>query len=315
VPRRIDEPASVALSLGLVLVLATGCSGASGRGQTADDEEYYEAPTDRRGPRDSSRTEPETPPVEPEATPEVPTVLVRRAPTSSGSLEGDAAGRAIFGIAGELGECYGAADGAESGRGVMYVLIDVEAGGEVGGVLIGHSEVRDLELMECVEERLGALTMPESEGSSVVQTHLVFGASDEDEGRAMLRAYRTARDEAAREADVPVPLTAVREGVEGCFERAFRGRGTEGGRLVLQLSVDAEGRVTAVEITEDEGTEGRLDSCVEDVVGKLRLAVEEGQGSTISYPVILQPARAAEPETPGEPSPAAAPTEEPAPEE
>lgn len=218
----------------------------------------------------------------------MPRVLVRRAPRSRGSLDGDAAGQVIYENVGQLEECHTSAGGVDAGRGVVYVLLDVTARGQVDGVLIGHSDIENTRFMECLERELGELAMPATSESSVVQAHLVFGARDQDEGREMLRAYRASRAAQSDESEEAVPLTEVRRSVQGCYERVFRGRGTEGGRMVLTLTVDDDGRIESVEITEDS-LDGSLDSCIHTVVEKLRLELNEGMGSSVIYPVIISP--------------------------
>lgn len=233
----------------------------------------------------------------------VPRVLVRRAPRSRGSLDGNAAGQVIFENETLLEQCYASAGGVEAGRGVVYLLFDVTSRGAVDGVLIGHSDVENMGFLQCLERELGELSMPATSGSSVVQAHLVFGARDEDEGREMLRAYRASRDEETEVSDEAVPLTAVRQSVQGCYERVFRGRGTEGGRLVLTLNVEDDGRVASVDITEDS-FESALNICVHTVVEKLRLELDEGAGPSINYPVIISPsAQTNLPTTSDEPTP------------
>jgi hypothetical protein len=265
------------------MILAAGC--ASQRSTqpetTPSAEEYYSS--------GDERDEPDRPPAAGEVPgpgPTAPPALVRRAPTCSGGRDCDAAGRAIFERSEQLQACYEAAGADAVGRGVVYVLLDVQPEGAVEGVLVGYSDVRSTSFMRCLDEQLGALEMPASAAASVVQALLVFGARDRAEGRSMLAAYRAAR--AVSEQERVVPLTAIRQSVQSCHERTFRGRETQAGRLVLNVTVQEDGRVASVEITED-AFDGRLDECVIDTVEKLTLDVEEGMGTTFVYPVVLQP--------------------------
>lgn len=305
--RAIDGARRVA-ALVAVAVLAGCGAGLAGAG---DDDEYYRDSTDRRRARPAEATDAAAEPAsEPGAEPaaQLPPVLVRRAPTSSGPLDGDRAGAVIFGGERELRACYGGLT-SPAGAGVVYALLDVTAGGEVEGVLVGYSDVRDMRFLDCVEDALSRLAMPATSGPSVVQAYLVFGARDEAQARTMLRAYRAARAEDQGEGDEPQPMTAVREAVQGCAERVYRGRIETGGRLVLELGLEADGSVRSVAIGED-AFEGRLDDCVETAVEKLRLAVDEGAGTTISYPVIIQPTAAPAAAPAVEAAPAAAPATE-----
>jgi hypothetical protein len=124
----------------------------------------------------------------------------------------------------------------------------------------------------------------------------------------LLRAYRASRDAESEVSDEPVPLTAVRRSVQGCYERVYRGRGTEGGRLVLDITVQDDGRVESVDVTEDS-FDGSLDICIQTVVEKFILILDEGAGPTVNYPVIISPSAETELETGSEPTPPEAQSE------
>lgn len=267
------------------MVLAAGCVG-RGRSDrtTPDGEGYYDTRDDRPSP---GTTEPsgDSGTRSPPADESRPRLLVRRPASSSGSLEGEAAGAVIFGASEDLARCYAVAGRESSGRGVVYVLLDIEPNGEVGGVLVGHSAVTSSRFMSCIEETLGGLSMPTAPDRSIVQAYMVFGVDDEDEARRLLGGYRARR--ASSESEEPVPLTTIRQRVQGCFERVARGRGHETGRIVLAITVGEGGAVSTVEVRE-ESFEGRLDSCVIAGVEKLTLVLEEAAGPTILYPVLIQ---------------------------
>jgi hypothetical protein len=286
--------------LGLALLsiaasLATGCGATQTTQAATDDGEEYYVSGDEAGqraapnaarPADGGASVPAR---------GAPPVLVRREPRCSGTYDCDAAGLEIFGLEEQLGACYEEAGAARAGRGVVYALLDVQPEGDVHGVLIGYSDVRSAGFMDCLERELGTLSMPASQSTSVVQALLVFGARDQAEGREMLAAYRTAR--AASESDEPVPTTAIRQSVQSCYERQFRSREAPAGRIVLSLTTHEDGRVESVAVTED-AFGGQLDECVVDVVGKLHLSLEEGAGTSLVYPVVLQPGAGSSPPAP-----------------
>lgn len=235
----------------------------------------------------ASRIDGDAPLAEPDAVDAAPDVLIRRAPESNGPLDGDAAGMVLFENVESIASCYRQAGAGGGGSGVAFVIFDVQRDGDITDAIVGHSDVRSMGFVRCIEGALGAITMPEAEGKSIVQAYLVFGAADEDEGRRMLRSYRAARAEAEERVGDAMPLTAVRNVVQGCYERIFRGRQATPGRLVLGMSLGEEGEVEEIEITE-ETFDGRLDQCVLASLRGLRLQLDD-DASTITYPVVLQP--------------------------
>ncbi len=270
-------------TLAISTFLTTSCASQLGSQSPNDgsNEEYYDD-------RDPDETSPEGDRDEPVATNPAAPVLVRRTPTSSGPLDGDAAGLALFGASDGLDACYRSHLDASVDAGIVFIVLDVLPSGEVEDVLIGYSDMSDSVFLGCLERTLSDVEMPAAEGSSVVQAHLVFGAADVERGRSLMRAYRTARD--GRELDETVPLSEIGRNVQGCYERVFRGRQGEPGRLVLNLSLDDDGSIASVAIAEDD-FDGRLDACVRTTVEKLRLEREEGESDQLVYPVILQPGR------------------------
>lgn len=272
--------------LTLAASLAASCGAAQAPGSETDEgEEYYVSgdEPDRRDGAGAARSEADA---GSRPAHRAPPVLVRRDPRCSGTYDCDAAGREVFRHAEQLRACYEAAGAESAGRGVVYTLLDVQPEGDVHGVLIGYSDVRGTVFVDCLDRELEILSMPASQSASVVQAFLVFGARDQAEGRAMLAAYRAAR--AASEQDEPVPMTAIRQSVQSCYERQYRSHEAPAGRLVLRLTTQEDGRVATVEVTED-AFGGALDACVVGVVGKLHLALEEGTGTSFVYPVVLQP--------------------------
>lgn len=235
-----------------------------------------------------------------------PAVLVRRPPSSSGALEGDAAGWALFEQAGELGACYADAGGAALGRGVVYVVLDVEPGGRVDRATIGHSDVRSSRFEACLRQALLGVAMPASAGGSRVQAHLVFGAGDRAEGRAMLVAYRATRAVAggggagAAVAAEAIPLTGLRSRIQTCYERRLRGRPGLRGRMLLELTVESDGQVSRAGIAAGAGgdrpdrgpaLDDALSRCVLGAVRNVRLAGEYASSATLTYPVVFEPGR------------------------
>jgi len=215
-------------------------------------------------------------------------VLVRRAPESNGPLDGEEAGRVLFEESQRLSACYDESGASRSGAGVAFVIFDVESSGEITAAVVGHSDVRSTSFVECLEGALRSIPMPRSEGKSVVQAYLVFGAEDEDEGRRMLSAYREARARSAELWADAMPLTQVRTLVQGCYERAFRGRSGSSGRLVLDMTMGQGGLIDRVEITEDN-FEGQLDDCVLASLRGRLIQLDVETATTVTYPVLLQP--------------------------
>jgi len=220
---------------------------------------------------------------------EAENVLVRRAPSSTGGLEGDVVGRALARQSSHFATCYQAAGGPQIGRGVVYLLLDVEAAGRIGRVTVGHSDIRSPRFESCLRDSLDELTLPEASGPSMVQAHLVFGTNDDDEGREMLRAYRATRVRDGNADMAAVPLSGLRRRVQSCYERAFRGRGMRG-RMVLALTLTEDGSVSEAAVSE-ENLDGRLDRCVLGAVRNLRLEQQQASAATLLYPVILEPGR------------------------
>ncbi len=219
----------------------------------------------------------------------LPSVLVRRAPRATGDLDADAAGRALARRWRDFEACHEAAGGDRIGRGVVYVLLDVAPGGVVEHVTVGHSDVRAVRFETCLRGVLRETTLPAATTSSLVQAHLIFGAEGIDEGRQMLRAYRSTRAptrETTRSA--AVPLVDLRHRVQSCYERALRRRPSLRGRLVLELTVAEDGEIAEAEVSED-GLDGVLDRCVLGAIRGLRLEV--ASASRLQYPVILEPGR------------------------
>jgi hypothetical protein len=286
-PRSIP-PAFILIATSVV-VLSAGCSAQISTNEPELD--YYDSRDhhaseeqrgDAGGGESSSAERASTSDREPSS------VLVRRAPESNGPLDGDEAGRALFEAADQLAACYDETGAERSGAGVAFVIFDVERGGEITKAVVGHSDVRDTRFVDCLERTLRSIAMPESEGKSVIQAYLVFGAEDEEEGRRMLSVYREARARSADRWADALPLTQVRTVVQGCYERAFRGRTATQGRLVLGMTMGQGGLIDRVEITEDN-FDGRLDECVHAALRGLRLQLDAEDSSTISYPVLLQP--------------------------
>jgi hypothetical protein len=285
----IFHPLGAALLALFVLGAVQGCAARQSTADSADSAEpddYYVSPDeDSETPAEGSDGSSDDEAERDEATGHV---LVRRAPTSSGALDGEAAGRVLYDATAELERCYVDSGGAELGEGVVFALLDVEADGAVSDVLIGHSDVKAREFVDCIGMIMSHLGMPTSTGTSVLQAYLVFGAGSEEQGRQMMRAYREARSSSTE--PEPSSFTEVRRSVQGCYERIFRGTGREVGRLVLDLTVVADGRVENVEIAE-ENLSGRLDECVVAAVLNLRLDVEQEGESNVLYPVVIYPGR------------------------
>jgi hypothetical protein len=235
-------------------------------------------------------------------------VLVRRPPASSGALAGDAAGWALFEHADELGACYDDAGGSVVGRGVVYVVLDVEPQGRVDHVTVGHSDVRSARFEECLRGALQGVAMPPAADGARVQAHLVFGAADAAEGRAMLVAYRATRagasGGAARAEDdgiaETIPLTGLRTRIQTCYERRLRGRPGLRGRMLLELTVDADGLVSRAGFADGAGggragrpspLDATLSRCVLGAVRNVRLEGDYAASATLTYPLILEPGR------------------------
>jgi hypothetical protein len=60
--------------------------------------------------------------------------------------------------------------------------------------------------------------------------------------------------------------------------------------MVLELTVEEDGRVSDAAISEDD-LDGTLDRCVLGAVRDLRLAGEYASAAIMRYPVILEPGR------------------------
>ena len=282
---RLQRPAVIALLLfaATAVVASTGCTRRPAVESADDDEEmYYDSSLD-----DVSASPPAE--MDREAThPEAPEVLVRRPPTSTGERDAEAAGWSLFGQREDLGQCYTEAGGLRAGQGVVLALLDVSASGGVDNVLVGHSDIRDQVFVRCLEGVLEELDLDPSSRASTIQTYLVFGAEDFDQGRALLSRYRSARAAATQAPGAAAPLTMVGQLVQSCYERIFRGYGDVTGRLVLSLTLDDNGLVSSAEIAEDT-LDGRLDQCVIDAVEGLRLDTETIETSQLLYPVVVQP--------------------------
>jgi hypothetical protein len=245
------------------------------------------------GARPVARSQPRAA-VDPAESSAEPEILVRRPPSSTGALDGDEAGWAIFGRSAELGACYAGAGGGLAGRGVVYVLLDVEPAGTVERVTIGHSDIRGARFEGCLRDALSGLALPSSGRRALVQTHLVFGARDRDDGRALLRAYRTARagggaPHAAR-GEAAVSLTSLRGRIQTCYERRLRGRPDLRGRMMLELTVEVDGQISRAAVTE-QALDDRLSRCVLGAVRNVRLQGEYASSAILQYPVILEPGR------------------------
>lgn len=218
-------------------------------------------------------------------------VLVRRPPRSSGALDGDAVGRALYAHRGELAACYDEVGGGRAGRGVVYALLDVGRDGAVRRADVGYTDVRDPRFERCVEGVMRGLPLPASGDLSLVQAHLVFGAESEEEGRALLAAYREgiqARETAARP-DEPVTLAGLRGRIQPCYERALRRSPGLSGRTVLHIVLDEDGSVADAAFSSGDDLGDGLGRCVLGIVRSLRLSREDASVATLTYPVILGP--------------------------
>jgi len=215
-----------------------------------------------------------------------PEILVRRPPSGSGPVDGDLIGRAIARRRGELAQCYRWAGGDAIGRGVVYVLLDLGSSGDVRGVTVGHTDVRDTGFESCLISVLGAIRAPRAERASLVQAYLVVGARSEDEARAMLVDYRAERN--ARPA-APVTVAGLRGRLQPCYERELRRRPGLRGRTVLQLTLDQNGTVADAAFSSDDGLDDGLGRCVLGMVRNLRLQRDDPSMVTLQYPVILEP--------------------------
>jgi len=216
------------------------------------------------------------------------TVLVRRPPRSSGRLDGDLVGRQLYERRARLAACYRDSGGVAAGRGVVYALLDVNSGGQVRRSTIGHSDVRDRRFERCLDNELRSLDLPATGDQSLVQAHLVFGAVDDEEGRAMMSAYRASRPGDRSETE-PMELAGLRGRIQPCYERALRRTPNLSGRTVLHLVLDEDGSVADAAFSSGDGIGDGLGRCVLGVVRNLRFRREDASVATLSYPVILQP--------------------------
>lgn len=221
----------------------------------------------------------------------LPAVLVRRPPRSSGQIDGDAVGWALFRHSHRFAACYDDAGGARSGAGVVYLLLDVERNGELSGVTIGHSDIRSERFERCLRQELLSLDLPSGESRATLQAHLIFGASGVEEGRRMLGDYRSSRAPSEVDSEqIAVPLSNLRARIQSCYERISRRRPYLRGRMVLELTVEEDGSVSDAEVSEDD-LDGTLNQCVLNAVRDLRLMGEYASAATMRYPVFLEPGR------------------------
>lgn len=249
----------------LVLLLATGCGGAVTLPETVAKEQPPTIAESRA----------------------LPPVLVRRTPRSSGSIAGDDAGQLLAHHADQLAGCYDDAGGAQAGRGVVYLLIDINESGAVSRLTVGHSDVRSLRFETCLRQELSNIAFPRTSSPSTVQAHLVFGAEDIDDGRAMMRRYRASRaPTSARPRSTTARRADVRQRIQSCYERARRERPWLRGRMVLELTIDREGAVSNAAIA-DGDLDQQLSRCVLDAVENLRIEGEHTAAATLQFPVIL----------------------------
>jgi hypothetical protein len=220
---------------------------------------------------------------------QLPAVLVRRPPRSSGDIDADAVGWALFRNSSRFAACYEEGGGPRNGTGVVYLLLDVERTGELADVTIGHSDIRSERFESCLRRELQELSLPGGSTRATLQAHLIFGASDFDEGRRMLSEYRATRvtSNARRERDA-VPLTDLRARIQSCYERISRRQPELRGRMVLELTIEEDGYVSDAAVSEDD-LDGSLNQCVLSSVRDLRLMGEYASAATMRYPVVLEP--------------------------
>ena len=224
------------------------------------------------------------------ASPPSTTVLVRRPPRSSGRLDGDLVGRAVHEERDRLATCYRSAGGVAAGRGVVYALLDVAGSGRVRRVTIGHSDVRSRLFEHCVEEVLRSMPMPATGELSVIQAHVVFGATDHDEGRAMLIAYRESRQRGGDQGIVtedPISVAGLRGRLQPCYERALRRSPGLQGRTELHLVLEEDGSVADAAFSSNGVFSDGLGRCVLGVVRSLRVHRDDPSVATLTYPVII----------------------------
>jgi hypothetical protein len=271
------------ISLVSVAFFMMSCAARTTPVEDADDE-YYRSPdaVAEASPEQEAR-------VTAVESSETSLVLVMSARVSSGSLDEAAVGLALVLGSDQLAGCYDDLGDQAAGRGVVYLLLDVEPTGEVSDVMVGHSAIRDRDFVSCLSSGMRGVRMPTSESDAVVQAHLVFGADNLASGRELFQTYRAQAESDGDEA-TPVGLAEVGRRARQCFERTFRGRRLEQGRLVLDLTVSGEGRIDEVEVVEDD-FDGRLDVCVAGSVRHLQLVTEGEPPERIRYPVILSAPR------------------------
>ena len=221
-----------------------------------------------------------------------PAVLVHRPPRGSGGIDADAAGWALFRRSEQLAACYDAAGGERAGTGIVYLILDVDPGGEVVDVMIGHSDVRGARFEGCLQEAIIGMVLPSAHRRSTLQAHLVFGASSLDEGRRFLAEYRSSRASARTEdgETAAVPLSNLRARIQSCYERVSRRQPGLRGRMVLELTVEEDGSVSDASVSGDD-LDGSLNQCVLNAVRDLRLMGEYASAAIMRYPVILEPGR------------------------
>ena len=184
-----------------------------------------------------------------------------------------------------------AVGGEAAGRGVVYLLLDVDGEGEVWRVTVGHADVRGRAFERCLEATLRAVPMPATGQSSLVAAHLIFGATGEGEARQMLASYRARRrvEEPDRGAH-PLSLAELRGRIRPCYESALRRSPGLSGRTVLHLSLDDEGHVEDASFSSTgDGLGDGLGRCVLGAVRDLRLDRAETSVATLAYPVIVAP--------------------------
>jgi len=218
-----------------------------------------------------------------------PNVLVRRAPSATGPIDRHGAGLALARNSGHFAACHEAADPGIAGNGVVYLVLDVDAPGRVRRVTIGHSDIRSSRFERCLRDALSELALPAAEAGSVVQTHIVFGAADQNEARRMLQTYRGSRaTEPSGVSTARAPLEHVRDRIEACYQRALRSQPELRTRMVLRLTLASDGRVT--DATFDANRSGdSLAGCIRRGLRDMRLETAETNAVTLLYPVVLEP--------------------------
>ena len=199
----------------------------------------------------------------------------------------------------ELGECAASLD-KPSGVQAQVVF---RADGAAERVMIRRTSATDCRAVDCVRRHLARVKVPVSpEGKRSVMSNFVLRREPAPDGHEKVRWEDVAESELCTDPwspatelgltrdDVWTPVQQHFARLRACYESGLARNDTIGGRVILVVMIDLQGRIEEVTVAENQLADCDVVACIVGEFRGMRLPPPQ-ETFGLSYPLIFEPGK------------------------